>query len=165
MIDQAHVRRAEQVASPAFPRPLDSAVLPHQLIRKAARLSTAASVSASASDHAAQVALSGVGDANGSVDENLDLRVGGGADSADFLQRELPGENDAPEARPASLLDACQIVSRALGAEMKRHLRHTLHQFRRQSPILKDQRVCSEAGNAPGEAHRLFHLIVAYESI
>ena len=154
MLGQVEIPQREQVA----PLGQDAAAGVQQPVRLPAGLGALAAVAAAPAEGVAQAALAAVADAEGAVDEALQLDRGSGlADGPDLVEAELAGEDGAAE---TDLLQEGHLgggVVVHLGAGDERQRRQVAFE---QAGVLDDQAVGPDLVELPGQPLRLRELAV-----
>ena len=110
---------------------------------------------------AGQQAPARVGDAQGPVDEDLDLHIGAlVANLADFLQGQLPGENHPLDALLAPEFHRCVVDGVGLHRQVDRHLGPLVPHQHDESRVRHDQGVRFHVNHRFHVPQIGFHLVV-----
>ena len=122
-------------------------------------------VAAAAADEAGHIALPGMAEAEGAVDENLRLNGGVLGNELDLLEAQLPGQYRPGQAHFGGGLHPGQVMYAHLGAGMDGQIRQRLPDGPHQAQILHDDPVRPAAGGQPGSGHGGFHLPVCHQGV
>ena len=141
----------------------DGAVGVEEVIGESAHLCAASAVGGASGEVFGEVASSGVGDAEGSVDEGFEFDVGYGVANGLYLvEREFACKDDACEAEVAEsgYLFGCAVVALGGGVEAERG--EVLFE---QAEVLDDEGVCSGVVEVPCEGDGLWEFVVGEDGV
>ena len=153
-----HVLEREQVA-------VGHQHLAIRLLQRAGQpteLGTLAAVGAAAGPSVADVALTAVGDAERTVDEELQLHIGGRTDLADLCKGQLARQHHLGEAHILQKLHLLRGAVISLGTGMQRNG----GQIERQQPhVLHDQRIGPRFVDLVGQPPGLLQLVIVQQGV